>query len=238
MAHLVDRVNSLHDPVLQKLEIAQFDRVVDTVVLQVFIPKTLLWAACWWIWQCLFSNLTVNAVVPATVCRSMSEILHSPVATLNVADLKNYHFDWGLKEKSKLDVDVFFWFQISLFAEEWQQVCIYGVASVVMRHLLHLLQPAAFSWRNSKKWISSALPPLRATLHERVLKKPRSSWLKGGREERRLHEVRLHDEERSCWWDVRCKKSDVTGGIGKSSPYNCPIQKHATQGMFSLKKIL
>ena len=42
MAHLVDRVNSLHDPVLQKLEIAQFDRVVDTVVLQVFIPKTLL----------------------------------------------------------------------------------------------------------------------------------------------------------------------------------------------------
>ena len=159
MAHLVDRVNSLHDPVLQKLEIAQFDRVVDTVVLQVFVPKTLLWAACWWIWQCLFSNLTVNAVVPATVCRSMSEILHSPVATLNVADLKNYHFDWGLKEKSKLDGDVFFWFQISLFAEEWQQVCIYGVASVVMRHLLHLLQPAAFSWRNSKKWISSASPP-------------------------------------------------------------------------------
>ena len=86
------------------------------------------------------------------------------------------------------------------------------------------------------EFLLPALPPLRATLHERVLKKPRSSWLKGGREERRLHEVRLHDEERSCWWDVRCKKSDVTGRIGTSSPFNSPIQKHATQGMFSLKK--
>ena len=86
------------------------------------------------------------------------------------------------------------------------------------------------------EFLLPALPPLRATLHERILKKPRSSWLKGGREERRLHEVRLHDEERSCWWDVRCKKSDVTAGIGTSSPYNSPIQKHATKGMFSLKK--
>ena len=48
------------------------------------------------------------------------------------------------------------------------------------------------------EFLLPALPPLRATLHERILKKPRSSWLKGGREERRLHEVRLHDEERSC----------------------------------------
>ena len=40
--HLVDRVHSFHDSVLQKLEVTEFDRVVSTVVLQIFLPNALL----------------------------------------------------------------------------------------------------------------------------------------------------------------------------------------------------
>ena len=40
--HLVDRVHSFHYSVLQKLEVAEFYRVVSAVVLQIFLPKALL----------------------------------------------------------------------------------------------------------------------------------------------------------------------------------------------------
>ena len=46
-AHLVDRVDSFHDPVLQKLEVAELHRIVHAVVLQVFIPKALLSVTGW-----------------------------------------------------------------------------------------------------------------------------------------------------------------------------------------------
>ena len=46
-AHLVDGVDSFHDPVLQKLEVAELHRIVHAVVLQVFIPKALLSVAGW-----------------------------------------------------------------------------------------------------------------------------------------------------------------------------------------------
>ena len=96
-AHLLNRVNGLHDPVLQELEVTELDRIVHAVVLQVLVPQTLLCSgqvdnpnslvpACLEL-QLVVLKLTVKADVPATVCRSMSEILHSPVATLNVADL-------------------------------------------------------------------------------------------------------------------------------------------------------
>ena len=42
IAHLVNRVDGLHDPVLQELEVTELDRIVHAVVLQVFVPKTLL----------------------------------------------------------------------------------------------------------------------------------------------------------------------------------------------------
>ena len=97
VAHLVNRVDSLHDPVLQELEVTELDGIVHAVVLQVLVPQTLLYSgqvdnpnslvpACLEL-QLVVLKLTVKAEVPATVCRSMSEILHSPVATLNVADL-------------------------------------------------------------------------------------------------------------------------------------------------------
>ena len=46
--------------------------------------------------QLVVLKLTVKAEVPATVCQSMSEILHSPVAKLNVADLDKHweHKGW------------------------------------------------------------------------------------------------------------------------------------------------
>ena len=40
--------------------------------------------------QLVVLKVTVKAEVPATVCQSMSEILHSPVAKLNVADLDKH----------------------------------------------------------------------------------------------------------------------------------------------------
>ena len=46
-AHLVDGVDSFHDPVLQKLEVAKLHRIVHAVVLQIFIPKALLSVAGW-----------------------------------------------------------------------------------------------------------------------------------------------------------------------------------------------
>ena len=42
IAHLVNRVDSLHDPVLQELEVTELDRIVHAVVLQVLVPQTLL----------------------------------------------------------------------------------------------------------------------------------------------------------------------------------------------------
>ena len=42
IAHLVNRVDGLHDPVLQELEITELDGIVHTVVLQVLVPQTLL----------------------------------------------------------------------------------------------------------------------------------------------------------------------------------------------------
>ena len=46
--------------------------------------------------QLVVLKVTVKAEVPATVCQSMSEILHSPVAKLNVADLDKHweHKGW------------------------------------------------------------------------------------------------------------------------------------------------
>ena len=40
--HLVHRVHSFHYSVLQKLEVAEFYRVVSAVVLQIFLPNALL----------------------------------------------------------------------------------------------------------------------------------------------------------------------------------------------------
>ena len=47
--------------------------------------------------QLVVLKVTVKAEVPATVCQSMSEILHSPVAKLNVADLDKHweHKGWS-----------------------------------------------------------------------------------------------------------------------------------------------
>ena len=42
IAHLVNRVDGLHDPVLQELEVTELDRIVHAVVLQVLVPQTLL----------------------------------------------------------------------------------------------------------------------------------------------------------------------------------------------------
>ena len=42
IAHLVNRVNGLHDPVLEELEVTEIDRIVHAVVLQVLVPQTLL----------------------------------------------------------------------------------------------------------------------------------------------------------------------------------------------------
>ena len=94
IAHLVNRVNGLHDP---ELEVTELDRIVHAVVLQVLVPQTLLCSGqvdnpnslvpARLELQLVVLKLTVKAEVPATVCRSMSEILHSPVAALNVADL-------------------------------------------------------------------------------------------------------------------------------------------------------
>ena len=42
IAHLVNRVNGLHDPVLEELEVTEIDRIVHAVVLQVLVAQTLL----------------------------------------------------------------------------------------------------------------------------------------------------------------------------------------------------
>ena len=107
IAHLVNRVNGLHDPVLEELEVTEIDRIVHAVVLvaqtllcsgQVANPNSFLPA--WLELQLVVLKLTVKAEVRATVCRSMSGILHSPVAKLNVADLDKHweHKDAGHKE--------------------------------------------------------------------------------------------------------------------------------------------
>ena len=69
---------------------------------------------------------TVKAVVPATVCRSMSEILHSPVATLNVADLRRNQFLSGFEIMKLLFLGkvLLCCLQTSLPSEERQKVCI------------------------------------------------------------------------------------------------------------------
>ena len=41
IAHLVNRVDGLHDPVLQQLEVAELDRVVHAVVLEVLVVRRL-----------------------------------------------------------------------------------------------------------------------------------------------------------------------------------------------------
>ena len=110
IAHLVNRVNGLHDPVLEELEVTEIDRIVHAVVLQVLVAQTLLCSGqvanpnsflpAWLELQLVVLKLTVKAEVRATVCRSMSGILHSPVAKLNVADLDKHweHKDAGHKE--------------------------------------------------------------------------------------------------------------------------------------------
>ena len=40
IAHLVNRVNGLHDPVLEELEVTEIDRIVHAVVLQVLVAQT------------------------------------------------------------------------------------------------------------------------------------------------------------------------------------------------------
>ena len=42
IAHLVNRVDGLHDPVLQELEVTELDGIVHAVVLQVLVAQTLL----------------------------------------------------------------------------------------------------------------------------------------------------------------------------------------------------
>ena len=77
-AHLLNRVNGLHDPVLQELEVTELDRIVHAVVLQVLVAQTLLCSgqvanpnslvpACLEL-QLVVLKLTVKAKVPATVC--------------------------------------------------------------------------------------------------------------------------------------------------------------------------
>ena len=106
-AHLLNRVNGLHDPVLQELEVTELDRIVHAVVLQVLVAQTLLCSGqvanpnslvpAWLELQLVVLKLTVKAEVPAIVCRSMFEILHSPIAKLNVAHLDKHweHKGWS-----------------------------------------------------------------------------------------------------------------------------------------------
>ena len=90
-AHLVDRVNSFHDPVLQKLEIAQLHRIVHAVVFQVFVPKTFLWVASWWKkvgfqkspWKSLCRPLCVGPCQ-----RSYTPLQYHSTAKLNSVELK------------------------------------------------------------------------------------------------------------------------------------------------------
>ena len=44
--HLVDGVDGLHDPVLEELEVAELDRIVDAVILQVLIFRRLQEVPC------------------------------------------------------------------------------------------------------------------------------------------------------------------------------------------------
>ena len=44
IANLVNRVDGLHDPVLQELEVTELDRIVHAVVLQVLVAQTLLFS--------------------------------------------------------------------------------------------------------------------------------------------------------------------------------------------------
>ena len=55
-AHLLNRVNGLHDPVLQELEVTELDRIVHVVVLQVLVAQTLL---------CSGQVANPNSLVPA-----------------------------------------------------------------------------------------------------------------------------------------------------------------------------
>ena len=56
IAHLVNRVNGLHDPVLQDLEVTELDRIVHAVLLQVLVAHTLL---------CSGQVANPNCLVPA-----------------------------------------------------------------------------------------------------------------------------------------------------------------------------
>ena len=54
IAHLVNRVNGLHDP---ELEVTELDRIVHAVVLQVLVAQTLL---------CSGQLANPNSLVPAS----------------------------------------------------------------------------------------------------------------------------------------------------------------------------
>ena len=131
IAHLVNRVNGLHDPVLQELEVTELDRIVHAVVLQVLVaqthpcsgqvanPNSLVPA--WLELQLVVLKLTVKAKVPATVCWSMSEILHSPVAKVNVTDLDKHweHKGWSAPSHALSKASIITFQQEATSASGW-----------------------------------------------------------------------------------------------------------------------
>ena len=132
IAHLVNRVNGLHDPVLEELEVTEIDRIVHAVVLvaqtllcsgQVANPNSFLPA--WLELQLVILKLTVKAEVPAIVCRSMSGILHSPVAKLNVADLDKHweHKGWSAPSQALSEASIITSQQEATSASGWFGEC-------------------------------------------------------------------------------------------------------------------
>lgn len=197
-AHLVDRVNSFHDPVLQKLEIAQLHRIVHAVVFQVFVPKTFLWVASWWKkvgfqkspWKSLCRPLCVGPCQRSYTPRLPRWMLPTwEIVTLIGVGTQ--------KKKRKLDCNLF------VVSNEPRR----GKMTTSWQHYISLHSPYHndISWRNSMKWISSGSPSVQLTL-KGFWRGRRGAWgekITCGASSWRGKKLLM-----AC---AACKKSDVVG---------------------------